>query len=149
MLCSSDVVEIHATGAVLSSAFAVNVVFCVSVTDVVALLALAGLFPLFVVQLENAYHTLVSAVALIFTVFPYLYVQAHVTFVIPVHLFNVSVYVSLSYQHAYVVFDAFAVTTFVAAVVDGFHTLVIFRVLGVVGCVHRLDNVKLVPLGII
>ena len=86
------------TGAVVSPAFAVNVVFCVSSRVVLALVALAGLFPLFVVQLEKVYHALVFAVAEIFTVSPCLYVHAHATCVIPVHLFNVSVCVSLVYH---------------------------------------------------
>ena len=87
-------------------------------------------------------------VALIFAVAPYLYVHAHVTDVIHVDVFSFNVYVSLSYQHAYVVLLAFAVALFVAAVVHGFHSLVIFNVLGVLGAVHKLANVKLVPLGI-
>ena len=42
----------------------------------------------------------------------------------------------------------FAAALFVAALVHGFHSLVIFNVLGVLGSVHRLANIKLVPLGI-
>jgi hypothetical protein len=33
------------------------------------------------------------------------------------------------------------------AVVVGFHLLVIFKLLGIVGDAHRFDNVKLVPFG--
>jgi hypothetical protein len=44
---------------------------------------------------------------------------------------------------------AFAVATFIAALVHGFQTLVIFKVLEILGAVHKLANVKLVPLGII
>ena len=106
------------------------------------------MFPDCLVQLEKLYHAAVFTVALIFAVAPYLYVHAHVTHVIHVDVFNVNVYVSLSYQHAYVVLLAFAVALFVAALVQGFHSLVIFRLLGVVGWSHRLVNVKLVPLGI-
>jgi hypothetical protein len=43
---------------------------------------------------------------------------------------------------------AFAVATFIAALVHGFQTLVIFKVLEIVGAVHRLLNVKLVHSGI-
>ena len=77
-----------------------------------------------------------------------MYVHAPLTLLIHVHLFNVSVYVFLSYQHAYVVFEAFAVATFVAAFVHGSQALVIFLLLGILGAVHRLDNVKLVHSGI-
>ena len=118
------------------------------VTVVLALFAFAGASPLSFVQFEKLYHALVFAIALILTCFPYLYVHAPLTLLIHVHLFNVNVYVLLSYQHAYVVLLAFALAAFVAALVPGFHTLVIFLVLGVLGAVHKLDNVKLVPLGI-
>jgi hypothetical protein len=33
------------------------------------------------------------------------------------------------------------------AVVVGFHLLVIFKLLGIVGAAHRFDNVKSVPFG--
>ena len=123
------------------------------VTVVLALFAFAGASPLFFVQFEKLYHALVFAVALILTCFPYLYVFALSVFVHPlltllihVHFVNVNVYVFLSYQHAYVVFVAFALATLLAALVPGFHTLVIFLLLGIVGAVHKLLNVKLVPL---
>jgi hypothetical protein len=78
-------------GGVVSFAFAVNVVFCVIVTVVLALLAFAGASPLFFVQLEKLYHAAVFAIALISTSFPCLYIHAHITSEIHVHLFNVNV----------------------------------------------------------
>ena len=51
----------------------------------------------------------------------------------------------LSYQHTYVVLLAFALLTLVALDVLGTHTLVIFLLLGVLGAVHKLTNIKLVP----
>ena len=90
------------SGFVVSFAFAVKVVTCVIVTVVLALVVLAGLFPLVTVQPEKLYHALVFAVALIFALAPYLYVHAPFTLLIHVHLFNVNAYVLLSYQHAYV-----------------------------------------------
>jgi hypothetical protein len=125
----------------------------VIVTVVLALFAFAGASPLFFVQFEKLYHALVFAVALILTCFPYLYVFALSVFVHPlltllihVHFVNVNVYVFLSYQHAYVVLLAFAVVALDALDVPGSHTLVIFLLLGIVGAVHKLLNVKLVPL---
>jgi hypothetical protein len=47
-----------------------------------------------------------------------------------------------------VVLLAFAVDIFAAAFVHGFQTLVIFKVLEILGAVHRLLNVKLVHSGI-
>jgi hypothetical protein len=43
---------------------------------------------------------------------------------------------------------AFAVATFIAALVHGFQTLVIFNVLEILGAVHRLSNVNVVHSGI-
>ena len=89
------------------------------------------------------------AVALIDALAQYLYVHAPLTVLIPVPLLSVNTYVVLSYQHAYVVFVALAVVALVAAVDPGVQTLVIFKLLGVLGAVHKFANVKLVPLGMI
>ena len=83
------------SGFLLSFAVAVRVVFCVSVTVVLADVALAGAFPLFFVHPLKIYPLAVSGVAEIFTDVPYLYVHPHDTLLIHVHLFNVSVYVFL------------------------------------------------------
>ena len=62
---------------------------------------------------------------------------------------SVKSYNVLSYQHAYVVLVAFVLAVFVADTDElGSHTLVITLVLDILGAVHRLANVKLVPLGI-
>ena len=125
---------------ILQSAF--SVVAWVNVTVVDANVTLAGLSPLTLVHPLKIYH--VSHVALISVTFPYLYV--HAPLIVSTHnqLFNVKLYILLSYQHAYVVLLAFALVAGVAAVPLGFQTLVIFIVLGIVGCVHKLANVKLV-----
>ena len=94
------------------------------------------------VQFTNVYHG--DTVADIFTDVQYLYVHPHDTLLIHFHAFNANEYVFLAYQHAYVVFAAFAVAAFVAAVQLGFHTLVIFLVLRDHGDVHRFANVRLV-----
>jgi len=120
----------------------------VIVTVVGVALKLAGVFHSFTVQLLKIYHFDVSGVALIVAVSQCLYVPPPVTELIHVHSFNVNTYVFLAYQHAYVVLLALALAAFVAALVPGFHSLVIFLVLGVLGAVHRLANVRLVPLGI-
>ena len=78
-------------GAVVSLAFAVKFVSCVIVTVVLALLVLAGVSQLFLVQLAKLYHALVFAVALILTGFQCLYVPHPLTLLIHVHLFNVNV----------------------------------------------------------
>ena len=57
---------------------------------------------------------------------------------------SVKLYNVLAYQHPYVWFAAGEVAVSVAALVPGFHTLVIFLVLRVHGDVHRFANVKLV-----
>ena len=55
-------------------------------------------------------------------------------------------YISLSYQHAYVWFDVIIwLVALVAGVALGAHTLVILKVL-LLGAVHKSANVKLVPL---
>ena len=118
------------------------------VTVVGVALKLAGVFHSFTVQLLKIYHFDVSGVALIVAVSQYLYVPPPVTELIPVHLFNVNTYVLLAYQHAYVVLLALALAFSVAALVPGFHSLVIFLVLGVLGAVHNSESVRLLPLGI-
>jgi hypothetical protein len=88
------------SGLPLSFALACNTVFCEIVTVVSAVDVLIGVSPLVTVQFKKVYPLLESGIALISTVFPYLYVHAPFTEEIHVHLFNVSEYVSLSYQHA-------------------------------------------------
>ena len=129
---------------ILQSAFIV--VACVNVTVVGFAVVLAGLSPFTLVHPLKIYHVL--HVALIITCFWYLYV--HAPLVVSTHdqLFNVKLYVFLSYQHAYVVFVAFAVVTKLAALVPGFHTLAHLYVDQLPGLVHKFANVRFVPLGI-
>ena len=87
---------LYVTVYVFAVVVAVNAVFCVNVTVVAFVVALAGLFHALLVHLLHVYQSL--TVASILTVCPYLYVTAFVVLVHPlftalihVHLLNVNV----------------------------------------------------------
>ena len=138
------------TGFPLSSALAVNVTFhaIVIVWLCIAEVKTVGVIPLVFIHPFHIYP--LATVASIVTLAPYLYVFAlsvlsHplITALTHVHFFNVNAYVSLSYQHTYVVLLAVTNVVFVADQAEGgIHTLVLFKVLCIIGAVHILAKVN-------